>query len=421
MTSLGLLFWIVLGVLLQSAILLGAGFLRHWSRYRQLQLRADDIESGTPSPSAETAAVSAWQGQRSFRVTHKVAEDAGASVCSFHLVPEDGKPLPAFLPGQFLTFHLDVAVADGTRERIVRCYSLSGAPSPDHCRVSIKRVPAPAGRGDLPPGRSSNHFHDHVEVGSVLQVGAPAGHFHLDAGTGPVVLIGGGIGITPMLSMLNWSLAGQSERELWLFYGVRNSREHAMKNEIETLAAAHGNFKLHVCYSDPLPGDVAGRDYHHAGRVGVDLLRLELPLKPYHFYICGPTPMMASLVAGLEDWGVPDGHIHFEAFGPASVKRRRSASVPEGDGSTAQGDVVVTFARSGKQLPWQPDAGTLLEFAEREGVAVSSGCRAGGCGTCQTMIKAGEVAYPQPPDFDPEPGNCLLCVCVPKTSVTLEA
>ena len=85
------------------------------------------------------------------------------------------------------------------------------------------------------------------------------------------------------------------------------------------------------------------------------------------------------------------------------------------------GDIVVSFAKSGKQLNWDASAGSLLAFAEANGIAVDSGCRAGGCGTCQTGIAAGEVAYGQSPDFDPEPGNCLLCVCTPKTSVTLEA
>jgi ferredoxin len=131
--------------------------------------------------------------------------------------------------------------------------------------------------------------------------------------------------------------------------------------------------------------------------------------------------MLASLVPALEDWGVPDAHIHFEAFGPASVKRRKaavSAAALPGDTRDA---VMVTFAKTQKQLPWQPGMGSLLDFAEAHGIAVASGCRAGGCGSCQTTIRSGEVAYTQSPDFDPEPGSCLLCVCTPKTAVTLEA
>jgi ferredoxin len=128
--------------------------------------------------------------------------------------------------------------------------------------------------------------------------------------------------------------------------------------------------------------------------------------------------MMESLVTALEGWGVPEARIHFEAFGPASIKRRQT-SVPVTDQSEAN-DIVVTFTKSGKQIAWQPAAGSLLEFAESNGISVNSGCRAGGCGSCQTTIKAGEVAYHQAPEFDPEPGSCLLCVCSPKTSLSLE-
>jgi ferredoxin-NADP reductase len=224
-----------------------------------------------------------------------------------------------------------------------------------------------------------------------------------------------------MLSMLNWCITRQPNREVWLFYGVRNSREAAMTEHLSTVAATHPNLHLNICFSDPLPVDQPGGNFHHYGRVDVSLFRRLLPLKPYHFYICGPTPMMETLVPALEDWGVPDSRIHFEAFGPASIKRRGTPAVPETAPPSDAGEIMVTFATSGKQVPWAPTAGSLLEFAEANGVSVNSGCRAGGCGSCQTTIQAGEVSYRQTPDFDPEPGSCLLCVCMPKTDVTLEA
>lgn len=422
MTSLSLLLWIAGGIFLQVATYLAIAFRRHWLDYQSLQGRAADLDlPATIVAPAEDAAptIAAWQGFRTFRVARRVVEDVAHSICSFHLVPEDGAALPGFLPGQFLTFRLDVPTAAGGTEQIIRCYSLSDAPRADGYRVSIKRVPAPQG-SPHPQGRSSNHFHDHVEVGSLLQVRAPSGHFHIDRSDAPVVLIGGGIGITPMLSMLEWILAEQPGREVWLFYGVRNSREMIMKSRLESLAAAHPNFHLRICFSDPLADDVAVRDYQHRSRVDVHVLRMQLPLKPYHFYVCGPTPMMESLVPALEDWGVPDSRIHFEAFGPASIKRRGAAQTPASTASGATG-IVVSFAKSGKELNWQPGSGSLLEFAEANGIAVNSGCRAGGCGSCQTTIASGEVSYSQAPDYDPEPGNCLLCVCAPKTNVTLEA
>lgn len=409
MTSLVLVFWIALGLVLQLTIFLAIGFWRHWQQYQRLRLGTGG-EAGVPPRQAEAAeepAPAAWSGYRVFRVTHKVAEDPAGTVCSFHLVPEDGQPLPAYLPGQYLNFRLDLP---GAAEPLVRCYSLSDAPRPDHYRVSIKRV--------APPGRSSGYFHDQVDVGSLLQVRAPAGHFHIGRDDGPVVLIAGGIGITPMLSMANWSLTEQPEREVWLFYGVRNGRELVMKEHLEALAARHDNFHLCLCYSEPSPEDLGATAHGHRGRVDLELLRLRLPLKPFHFYICGPTAMMAMLVPALEDWGVPEARIHYEAFGPASLAKRKAMPGPADRTGPAP---TVSFARSGRALPWDPAAGTLLEFAEANGIHVNSGCRAGGCGSCQTTIRGGEVTYRQAPDFDPEPGTCLLCVAMPKSDLTLEA
>jgi len=422
MSSLSLVLWIAAGIALQLAIWLGIAFRRHWSGYQALRRRATDPDlppTASPPEGGEETAAAAWPGFRSFRVERKTFEDAGLSVCSFYLVAEDGQPLPAFLPGQFLTFRLDLPTASGSTEAVMRCYSLSDAPRPDGYRVSIKRVLPPAG-SDFPPGRSSSYFHDCVKVGSKLQVRAPAGHFHIERSAVPVVLIGAGIGITPMLSMLTWCLAQQPGREVWLFYGVRNSREMVMKAQLQAMAAAHPNFRLRICFSDPLPQDVAVRDYQHRVRIDVNVLRMQLPLKPYHFYVCGPASMMESLVPALEDWGVAPARIHFEAFAPASIKRRAAMNAAAPQGATDAG-ILVSFARSGKQIQWQPGDGTLLQLAEAHGIAVNSGCRAGGCGSCQTTIRAGEVSYRQTPDYDPEPGSCLLCICAPKTGVTLEA
>lgn len=410
MTSFSLALWIVLGITLQLVIYLGIRFWRHWMNYQRLRSHTEDLMR----PSAvETA----WSGFRTFRVDRKITEDVMQSVCSFYLVPEDRQSLSPFLPGQFLTFRLDVPTTTDSREQIVRCYSLSDAPQRDHYRISIKRVPPPKG-SNVPPGRSSNFFHDQITVGSLLQVRAPSGHFYLEPGDSPLVLIAGGIGITPLLSMLNWSLANQPKREIWLFYGVRNGRELVMNSHLKTLEVTYPNFHLWRCFSDPLPEDKVERNYQNQGRIDINLLRMQLPLNSYQFYICGPTPMMESLVHALENWGVPDAHIHFEAFGPASIKRR-TKEITALRTMTTDNNIVVTFAQSGKQVLWQ-STDSLLDFAEANNIAINSGCRAGGCGTCQTTIRTGEVSYHQPPDFDPKPGTCLLCVCVPKTSVTLE-
>jgi len=429
MSAFILLMGIAAALLLQLAVFAGLGFWRKWRAYQALRgvaaaqgMPVDalaEVDAAAPAPAA-------WTGYRNFRVARKVLEDSSGQVCSFYLAPQDKAPLPAFLPGQFLNLALDIPGPGGASRPVVRCYSLSDAPQPAHYRISVKRVAAP-GSSALAPGLASHYLHDHVAVGDVLRVRAPGGHFCLGAGDAPVVLIGGGIGITPMVSMLNGCLQQHAGRELWLFYGVRHSDEVAMPAYLRAMAEQHPNLHVYLCLSEPqakTAGDAAahqsGAVHYHHGRVDIALLRRLLPLKPYHFYVCGPTAMLQSLVPALEDWGVPEERIHFEAFGPASIRRNTSAPTLHAGGGDGPAP-MVRFAKSGKQVAWDATMGTLLDLAQAHGVAVNSGCRAGSCGSCQTAIASGEVRYLSTPDFDPEPGTCLLCVCAPHTDVTLEA
>lgn len=362
---------------------------------------------GTPLARLATAQGPAWSGFRKFRVEGKVLE--ADSVCSFYLAPHDGRPLPPFFPGQYLTFRLSVP---GQAREVTRCYSLSDSPDhPDYYRVTIKRVPGPGGA----PGVASSHFHDRVMVGDILDVKAPAGQFCLDVEhRGPVVLIGGGIGLTPVLSMLG-HIAATGGREAWLFYGVRNGKEHVMQAHLRELAQQHQNLRVVVCYSDPLPEDRQGEDYDHAERVSVDLMKRVLQVSNFDFYVCGPPPMMETITRDLGAWGVPEGRIHYEAFGPATVKKVGAATpAPDTAG------VKVTFARSNKTLVWS-GAGSLLEFAEANGIQIDSGCRAGNCGTCATAVREGSIEYLGTPGTEVEKGSCLACIAAPKTALTLDA
>ena len=432
MASLTLLQWILGALLLQVAAFMGLAFGRHWQAYAALREAAAKGQFELPLPAGTVAAnpaAAAWAGYRPFRVRAKTLEDADGQVCSFELVPEDGQPLAPFLPGQFLTFRLDLPSTQGSTSRVVRCYSLSDAPKAEAYRVSIKR--APNGTGVTGVNQHASHyFHDDVKVGSSLQVRAPAGRFYLDRSQAPVVLIAGGIGITPMLSMVNSAMQEQPEREVWLFYGVREAAELVMLPQLQALAAKHPNFHLHLCFSGPPPvagprepRERAALVHQHHSRIDVRLLRSVLPLKPYHFYVCGPTALLVSLVPALEGWGVAGERIHFEAFGPASIPRRKAAVSPPGlaaDGPVAE-PFAVTFATSGKTCEWRPGMGSLLDFAEANGIEVASGCRSGSCGSCQTTIRAGQVRYARAPDHTPEPGSCLMCMSTPGTALTLDA
>jgi ferredoxin-NADP reductase len=234
-----------------------------------------------------------------------------------------------------------------------------------------------------------------------------------------VVLVAGGIGITPMMSMLRWCLSAQPERRVHLYYGVRGGSDQAFKIALSALASLHPALALHVVYSRPEATDQPQRDYHHVGHVDIDLLRRTLPHGRHEFYVCGPAPMMQSLVPALRDWGVQDSDLHHEAFGPASVKPASPAS--QAAAATTSAPVEVRFERSGRTLSWDGAEGNLLEFAERHGLAVESGCRSGGCGACQTRLDAGTVTYAEAPDHDIAPGHCLLCVGKPASPIVLQA
>ena len=180
----------------------------------------------------------AWSGMRKFRLDEIVKE--ADDISSFYLAAHDGKPLPAYEPGQYLTFQLQVA---GQNRPVVRCYSLSDTPLVrERYRITIKRIAAPADQPALADGVSSGYFHQVLKAGDILDCKAPGGNFYLDmAEHSPIVLIGGGIGITPMLSMLRSVALSGSQRETWLFYGARNAAELVQANHLRELADQHEN------------------------------------------------------------------------------------------------------------------------------------------------------------------------------------
>lgn len=222
----------------------------------RLRAEADEIVERTRVRREQTDG--AWSGFRKFRVARKVEE--AESICSFYFEPHDGRPLPPFHPGQFLNFQLKLP---GKEKPAFPCYSLSDCSNPEYFRVTIKRLGPPPSAPDAPPGVSSSHFHDHIEVGTIMDIKSPRGQFYLDTThQTPVVLIGGGIGITPVLSMLNHIAATDSNRETWLFVGIRHGGEHVMKQHLEEIVGEHPNLNLVVVYSNPRDGeDVEGRDY----------------------------------------------------------------------------------------------------------------------------------------------------------------
>jgi ferredoxin-NADP reductase/MOSC domain-containing protein YiiM len=357
----------------------------------------------------------AWQGFRTFVVDRKVPESQ--IITSFYLVPEDGKPLPIYMPGQFLTFRLSIP---GHSKPVIRTYTLSECPChAEYYRVTIKREPPPEDPAII---SGSNYFHNLVEPGIRLQVAAPRGDFFLDPQKEtPVVLLSGGVGLTPMISMLNAIVDSGKKRPTWFVHGTRNGIHHAMCKHMRRVAEENDNIAVHIRYSQPRPEDVKGRDYDSTGHVNLDLLKRLLPNKNMDFYLCGPPPFMNSLMKDLWKWGVPQSRIRFELFGPAALlqeetrpKRRQKKR------AAGKKAYEIVFSHSGITAKWDPESENLLDFAEEQGVFPDFSCRSGICHSCMYELSQGEVDYTFEPLDPPYPGQILLCCSHPKSNLVID-
>jgi nitric oxide dioxygenase len=251
-----------------------------------------------------------WEGFRNFIVDKKVKESD--VITSFYLKPEDGGAIASYQAGQYLTVKVQ---PEGDEHTHIRHYSLSEAPGKEYYRISVKREDGNDVKSD---GIVSTYLHQAVQAGDVLAVSAPAGDFVLEAKDLPVVLISGGVGQTPMVSMLHTVIEQQPEREVTFIHAALNSNVHAMKDDVAQLAREHSNVKSFIAYSQPTEQDRAAKNFDKEGFVDLDWLKSILPTNQADFYFCGPTPFMKVVNSALKEWGVAAENIHFEFFGPAS-------------------------------------------------------------------------------------------------------
>lgn len=250
-----------------------------------------------------------WNGYRKFVVDQKVPESE--IITSFYLRPADKEELPPFEPGQYVT----VRIEHPKTPTSPRNYSLSDRPGVGHYRISVKREPSLT--DGAPEGLISNYLHDNVRVGDELELGPPCGEFTLapESCEGPVVMLAGGIGVTPLLSMAKALVAHDSPAPLYFLQAARNSRVHALGQEVRALAR-EGNVKTHILYDEPLEDDLARGRCDGVGVIQMEWLQEWAPLDEATFYFCGPKPFMQSIYGGLRSLGVEDDRLHFEFFGP---------------------------------------------------------------------------------------------------------
>ncbi|MCJ0974995.1 NO-inducible flavohemoprotein [Pseudomonas sp. PS1] len=262
------------------------------------QLAGILIETEEQIYSATADAPGGWRGARRFRIARKEVESS--EITSFYLTPEDGEPVVAHQPGQYIGLRLWV---DGKEQR--RNYSLSAMANGRDYRISVKREPG---------GVVSNALHRMVE-GESLDLFAPAGDFTLQPSDKPLVLISGGVGITPTLAMLEAAL--QSERPIHFIHCARNADAHAFRATIDALAERHDQLKRFYSY-DEHAGDAKQPDA--VGLMTADRLDQWLPAdRDLDAYFLGPRPFMAAIRRQLRALGVPEDQARYEFFGPAAA------------------------------------------------------------------------------------------------------
>jgi ferredoxin-NADP reductase len=224
--------------------------------------------------------------------------------------------------------------------------------------------------------------------------------------------------------MLDALAAERSSRDIWWLHSSRRRADEPFAAESRALLAQLPSAHRHICYSDPDPGDVPGRDYDTAGRLTAAMLAaLELP-RDADTYLCGPTAFMADISAALAAGGIQAARIHTEVFGagpaltpgiaPAAARRPHPPAGPPGDGPQ------VGFARSDLTARWDPGYASLLEFAEACDVPVRWSCRTGVCHTCETAVISGTVRYQPAPVDDPADGSTLICCAQPGADLVLD-
>ena len=419
--------WFHFWVMLVLVLFTGAMLWMYFFKMRRASLLLSDLTGGVapsapaqsvPAPSAPAATPSVaaaapaagkkWSGQ--LRVGHVFQETP--NVKTFRLMNPLGGVLPfGFLPGQFVTVTIPT---DG--KPVKRSYTVASSPAQhDYAELTVKHEEG---------GVVSGFFHTHVKPGDLLQCSGPYGTFIF---TGReckcILLIGAGVGVTPLMGVLRYLLDRSWDGEIFLLYACRTPADIIFREELDYLQRRHKNLRVVITISRP-----EGTDWKGAtGRVTKELITQSVPdLRSRYVHICGPVPMMEATKQMLADLGVPRERIKVEAFGPAAGKVERTpeaaTEVPKGE-APAVALPTLTFSKSEKSAPLPPDK-VILEVAEENNVDIDYSCRVGICGVCRIKKTSGEVSMEVQEGLQPgDKENAIILACQAKSTgnVTVEA
>lgn len=367
--------------------------------------------SGNAGLMPAAAAHPAVPGFRRLAVT--AIDQEAEDVLSLTMQRPDGQSLQTVLPGQYVVLRIQPHAGDSF---IFRSYSLSGPPSTQHYRISVKIESN---------GVAGNYLREHVGMGGVLDVSSPRGSFILQPGDRPVVLLSAGIGATPVLAMLHALAASRSTRQVLWLHAARDRQHHPFAAEVRRLMPALAHGRSYVCYSRPASHDKIGEDFDAAGHLSRSVFDEVGLSREADVYLCGPPRFMADMTETLATLGVARERIHVEIFNggesmtPGVVGApMRAPHLPDEDANTGP---LVSFARSGIVAHWKTTAyQSILELAEACDVPVRWSCRTGVCHNCESGLISGSITYQPDPLDSPAEGNLLICCSRPQDDVVID-
>ncbi|TWU58171.1 2Fe-2S iron-sulfur cluster-binding protein [Rubripirellula reticaptiva] len=422
----------ILGIVLIIPIIAYLVFAEFISRREERRYRTDIISdlptlsSSTPSSSESTQSSQttasnpnnlSWKGWRDMVVD--AIQDESPDCRSFSLRPADGELMPRFKGGQSISVRCKPSEEADSPKPVVRCYSLSSGPGEPRYRITVKRVP---------DGRMSRQLHDTIQAGDVIQIQSPRGHFHInpDYPERPLHLIAAGIGITPMLSMLLQSLEETPNREVHLYYQLRDQTNAPFLKPLRYLGntlAQTGKFQLHVWFSRPIEDadslTDSALDRITTGRISAAQIIERTGSGEGDYRICGPSVFMELMATELIQHGIDEASVQYESFGGKA--KGPGAIAVKNSGASETDELKITFTQSSCHTTWNDPSVSLLDVADDAGVNVDASCRAGQCGACVHRLIKGNVRYDEQPECDFEDGEVVMCVARPETDVEIKA
>jgi len=323
------------------------------------------------------------------------------TITSFYIKPKQGKVVQDYKPGQFITVR--TSLTDGTT--LLRNYTVSSNPGNSYYRLTIKR--------EL-QGAMSRYFHDTLKVGSEIDVTLPMGDFYLNSTIEtPIVLLSGGVGITPMMSMLEFVVKHQPQRQVYFLHSSLDKNVQPFRKRLKELSEEYNQLVVTTFHSHPLNDEKEGIDYNHSGFINKETLATTVKINPTYF-MCGPVAFMETMYNYLIELAIPKDRILYEFFGEG----KPLGDTPIFKDSQSLG-IAVSFSESKKTTQWDSSMLSLLDLAEANGINPPSSCRMGTCSTCETSLLSGTIEYDPEPFMEASEGKIFICCAKPTSNIEM--